>query len=522
MTERSLLLGVDAGTTVVKTVAFETDGTEVAVAKRLLPVVSPAPGWSEVDMLAAWRATAETISDVASQIDAELVAAIGISGTCAGVWPIDDNGLPTRNAILWNDGRAAGVIEEWKLEGIFRRMFEVSGCTAVPGYTLPSLRWLADNDPESLERAKWLLFHKDWLRYQLSADIHVDPTDVSYTPGDIRERGYSLELFELCGLNDYLDRLPPLASSQEVVGHLTPNAAAELDLPVETPVVTGADDVITGTIGAGAIHPGQAVSILSTSFTNSLVIGKPSFVPIESGAEASMPNGYWLRSLINTSGTMNIDWMIDNLGMPEEQQAEEAGVDVFDLIEDVVSGAPIGARGIIYLPYLNTAGINSPFSAPNARAMFFGISVEHSREDLMRAVYEGTALAMRDCYEAFGEPAEEVFLVGGGSRSSFWSQLLADAIERKITITEGTEIGARGVAMLAGIGVGIFDSLEEAVSRMVRVKETYEPHEENSRAFRAIYQLYRHLYMQARESWNLRADLVEQIGERQAENTDDR
>jgi sugar (pentulose or hexulose) kinase len=184
---------------------------------------------------------------------------------------------------------------------------------------------------------------------------------------------------------------------------------------------------------------------------------------------------------------------------------------VYALIEDIVADIPIGARGVIYLPYLNTAGINSPFSAPNARASFFGFSIQHTRKDLMRAVYDGTALAMRDCYEAFSEPAEEIFLVGGGSRSTFWSQLLSDAIERKITITEGTEVGARGVAMLAGIGVGLFDTLDEAVSKMVRVKETFEPNKANSQAYKTTYNLYRHLYLQARDSWDMRSDLLERL-----------
>lgn len=511
MKEPRLLLGIDAGTTVVKSVAFDLNGKEVASSKRSLPICHPSSSRSEVDMEEAWAATAETIVDVTSRVGSKAITAIGISGTCAGIWPIDKQGTPTRNAILWNDGRAEKIIEAWKDEGIYRRMFEVSGCAAVPGYTLPSLRWLAEHEPEVLDRTHWLLFHKDWLRFRISGDIHVDPTDVSYSPGDIVSREYSRELFKLCGIDAYWDRLPPIAQSQDVIGHVTPEAAVALNLIEGIPLVTGADDVIAGAIGAGAIRPGQAVSILSTSFINSLVVERPTFTPEESGAEACMPNGYWLRSLINTSGTMNIDWLIQNLALSESLQAKKSGQDIFDLVEKVVSKVPAGARGIIYLPYLNTAGINSPFSAPNARAVFFGFSIEHSREDLMRAVYEGTALAMRDCYESFSEPAEEIFLVGGGSRSSFWSQLLSDAIERKIMITEGTEVGARGVAMLAGIGAGIYSSLDEAVSKMVRIKEVYEPQEESSRVFREMYVLYRQLYLHSRDSWDLRSEILQTL-----------
>jgi sugar (pentulose or hexulose) kinase len=505
------ILGVDSGTSVVKSVIFDLTGTEIAVARRPMPVVNPRPGESEIDMVAAWTATAETITEVVKAVGSEAIAAVGISGTACGFWPIDEQGRPVRQAILWNDGRAADIISEWQTSGLYSRIFAISGNAPFPGYPLSLLRWLDTHEPDTLQRTRWLLFHKDWLRYNLTGDIHVEQADVSYMPGDIRSRGYSETLLELCGLAAYRDRLPPVVHSHDVVGQVTEAAAARVGLRVGTPVVAGAVDVVASALGAGVHQPGQACSILGTSFLNSLAMAQPSFEPPESGAQACLPNDVWLRSLVNTSGTLNIDWLIDNLALPEQKLTESSGRSVFDHIEETISQVPPGAHGLVFHPYLNTSGIVSPFAEPTARAQFFGLSMEHSRADLMRAIYEGVALSMRDCYDSIGQPVEEVILVGGGAQSKLWAQMFADATERRILVTDGTELGARGVAILAGVGAGLYDSLSAAIEATIRIAKTYTPQPGPARAYRAMYELYRHLYLNAREGWQLRRRVLETL-----------
>jgi sugar (pentulose or hexulose) kinase len=276
-------------------------------------------------------------------------------------------------------------------------------------------------------------------------------------------------------------------------------------------VVAGAVDVVASALGGGVYQPGQACSILGTSFLNSLVVAEPSFQPPESGVQAVLPGGTRLRSLVNTSGTLNLDWLVDNLALEERAAAQSSGRNVFDLIEETVRQVPPGARGIVYLPYLNSAGIISPFAEPTARAQFFGISIEHTRADLMRAIYEGTALAMRDCYDAIGQPVEEVTLVGGGARSAFWSQMFADVTGRRILVTTGSEIGARGAAILAGVGTGYYPSLNEAVRQAVHIAQRYQPQPAYAKAYGAVYEIYRQLYLSARDIWRLRRRVLTEL-----------
>nr|MCU0515080.1 FGGY-family carbohydrate kinase [Anaerolineae bacterium] len=287
---------------------------------------------------------------------------------------------------------------------------------------------------------------------------------------------------------------------------------AQTLLPPGTPVVAGAVDVVASLIGGGAYRVGQACTILGTSMLNTFISAAPSLAPRETGVQAALPGGLFARSLVNTSGTMCIDWLLKTLAGEETRQAAEQGRSVYDLVEDTVQSAPPGARGLIFLPYLNNGGIVSPFADASARGQFFGLSVEHTRADLLRAVYEGVALAMRDCYEVSGQPLEEILLVGGGARSAFWAQLFADVTGRRIVIPAGSEFGARGAALLAGVGAGVYPSLAAAVQRAVHEGHTFVPRPHLTRVYDALYPLYCQLYRTARESWRLRQSIMAALG----------
>jgi sugar (pentulose or hexulose) kinase len=502
------LLGIDSGTSVVKSVVFDLDGHEIAAARRETPVVSPIPDSSELDMLQVWLLTAETIREVLAAAPDYTIEAVGLCGTACGFWGIDADGQPIRRAILWNDGRAGDVLGEWVASGFSRRVFEISGNAMFPGYPLVALKWLALHEPETLDRTRWLLFHKDWLRYQLTGMAYSDVSDVSYFPGEIYDGQYAPDLLHEAGLSACVDKLPPVAPSAQIIGHVTPDASRATGLPVGTPVAAGAVDVVASLIGGGAHRKGQACSVLGTSLLNTLLTDMPTFAPPDTGVQALMPGRVYARSLVNTSGTLAIDWMREQLAQVEVQHARDEGRSVYDLIEAEVQRSAPGARGLIFLPYLNTTGIITPFVEPAARGMFFGLSVEHTRADLMRAVYEGVAFAMRDCFEVVNNPLDEILLVGGGARSVFWAQLFADVTGRRILVPDGTEFGARGAALLAGVGVGLYDSLGSAVAQGVRIARTYTPQPERVRVYAALYPLYRHLYEHAGSAWRLRADAL--------------
>lgn len=498
------LLGVDAGTSVVKSVIFDLSGHEIAVARRETPLEHPFPNASEADMGTLWRLTAETIREVSSRINTNEIAAIGIAGTACGVWAVDKHLQPLRKAILWNDGRAANVIARWQENGFFKCSFEISGNAAFPGYPLSLLCWLKENEVKILESARHLLFHKDWLRLHLTGEVATDVSDVGYFPGDIRKRNYSGELLKEAGL-ELSDKLSSPHESSDVVGRVTRQAAGQTRLKENTPVVAGAVDVVASLIGGGVIRAGQAGSVLGTSFLNSLVLDAPSFTPADTGVQTCMPDGLWERSLVNTTGTSAIEWMLETMAR------DITGENHYETLAEVAQSSPVGSSGLVFLPYLSSAGIISPFANAQARGLFFGLSTEHTRADLVHAVYEGLAFAMHDCYSVMEQKIESVVVVGGGARSNFLMQLFADVTGKTILVTNGTEFGAKGAALLAGVGAGVFENLEQAVNQCVHVERSYEPNLKNSEKYREIYMLYKHLYTNAFESWQLRHEILSKL-----------
>ncbi|MCK4784107.1 MAG: carbohydrate kinase [Desulfobacteraceae bacterium] len=509
----SYLLGIDVGTTVSKSVVFDLEGHEVAVARCPTALQHPIPSSSEADMQDVWSAVQSTVRELLFErgIRPEAIKAIGVSATVAGVWLLDKNKQPFRNAILWNDGRAASILAAWEAEGIIQEIFNISGNAIFPGMTLPALRWLFENEPDTLATAKYLICAKDWVRYNLTGDISSDESDLSQMPCDIRTRGYSNELFRLCGIQDLFHLFPPVVSSHEVAGGVTAKAEEETGLRQGTPVVTGLTDVQASMIGAGATHVGAACSIVGTSSLNNVVLDQPSFEAPGIGFQFLMPDNLWVRSFTNTSGTMNLDWFMTNFANEERAEAEKLGISVYKVLEEVAASVPLGSGGVIFHPYLNTTGVSAPFRNAAARGQFFGIGVEHERRHLLRAVYEGLALAMRELYQLTSADAPEVIVTGGGAQSSFWCQMFADCTGRRMLIPEGTEFGTKGDAVLAGIGIGIYRDLKDATQRTFRLARIHEPEQKNTEKYAKVYELYRDIYMDMQAHWWHRHQLLKEL-----------
>jgi sugar (pentulose or hexulose) kinase len=500
----------------LKSVVVDPDGREIAVAQCQSATQHPTASASEADMLDVWRAVKKTVREVLFNhgIPAEAIKAIGVSAIVGGVWLLDKKNRPFRNAILWNDGRAASLLARWEAAGIMQEIFNISGNAIFPGMTLPALRWLIENEPDTLKTAKRLLCAKDWIRYRLTGDIHSDETDLSQMPCDIRRRGYSDDLFRLCGVEDFIHLFPKAASSQEILGGVTSKAAQETGLRKDTPVVAGLTDVQASMIGAGATQVMSACSIVGTSSLNNIVLDRPTFEPPGIGFQFLMPENLWVRSFTNTSGTMNLDWFMNNLAGEEKVEAERLGIGIYEHLDLVAASVPLGSGGIIFHPYLNTTGVAAPFRNAAARAQFFGIGVEHERRHLLRAVYEGLALAMRELYMLAPGETPEVIVTGGGARSPFWCQMFADCTGRRMLIPEGTEFGAKGDAILAGIGIGIYRDLKAATQRTFRLARVHEPDPVNTERYAKLYELYRRIYMDMQDHWWSRFNLLKEFSHR--------
>ncbi len=491
------LLGIDAGTSVVKAALFDRTGQTTGVAAQRNTLITPQPGYAELDMNATWQSAANAIRDVVTQnnVSPDSISAIGVTGNMVGAWPVDAHGKSLRNAIVHIDNRTQPWINARQTENpqFMRTIFASSGSAMQPGCTLPLIRWLAEYEPNTIERAQRILTCRGWLVYKLTGEAVIDASEATVLPGDTHKRDYSHAMFDLLEMAEHAQLLPPLYPATQIIGEVIPQAAEATGLRAGTPVVTGAGDVLTTSIGVGAASPGAAYSILGTAGINGLVTDTPLLQPPNVGLTFCQPGGNWVRVMVNVLGTPNLDWCIQQMFTDLVQQHGMTSA-LFENLE--AKATTYESDGVIFLPYLSPTGTFAPFVDPNARGQFYGLTTDHTREQLLRAVYEGVALAIRDCFAAMPAPIDEIGLAGGGANSMFWSQLVADVTGKPIIVPEGTEFGARGAAILAGIGVGWFDTIHDLE---VLVRRRHEP--SHTSTYDARYETYRMLGQALRSVW---------------------
>ncbi len=467
------VIGIDKGTSYVKAVIFDDTGHALGSASARVDVLQPRPGWHEEDAERSWDLTAGVIRDAvtAARIDPASVRGIGIAGHMGGLWLVDADGRPVRNAICWPDERAQALQMALEQDGVLERAFAISGNGMMPGISVMLMSWIARNEPQALARTRYALCAKDYLRFRLTGEIATDPSDVCFVPGDIDARAFSADLMDACGAGEWWDRLPPILRSEAVAGRLTSQAAGATGLPVGVPVVTGLGDACANSVGTGCVLPGQSVTVLGTSCLNSRVTAGPDREPAGLGFLFAMPFDRYLRILPNTSGTITMDWFLDRFG----GQRKPDGAWDFAAMETLADAIPRGAGGVILLPYVNGSGVLAPFFDAQARGVFFGASSQTGRDHLLRAVYESLCYSTRDCLAAMPGDATTLTLTGGGSRSAFWAQMFSDICNMPVEVTEAAESGALGVALLAGAATGLWGDLDQAIGATHRIAASYAP-----------------------------------------------
>ncbi len=463
-----LVCGLDVGTTMVKAALFDLGRPQdpVAVAETPSPTRMPASGWSETDPRSVTAAAVASLRQVMDGRDPASVGALGISGTACGAWLVDDAGAPVRDAILWNDGRAENIVSGWARSGALERIFALSGNVPYPGYTLPVLAWLRRHEPDVLDRARTVLCCKDWLRLTFTGETASEESDASYVPMDIRARGWSDELLTICGVRDEGRLLPELRGANHVAP-LTDAAADATGLAPGTPVAMGLTDIVSGTLGGGCIRPGRAVSVLGTSAVSTTILERPSFDPPVVGLNAAAPLGRWARTMVNTSGSMTLDWTARLL----------TGGDVSRLVQLASSATGDAAEDVVFVPYLSNAGVVAPFAEPAARGVIAGLRNDHGPADVARAAIEGLALAVADGYAVMPTTVTEITAVGGASRSDLLLEAIADSTGCVVQRLHGDGAGSRAVALLAARAAGLLSSdaeLEAAIESRTIVR-SFEP-----------------------------------------------
>jgi sugar (pentulose or hexulose) kinase len=488
------LLGIDAGTTVIKSTLFDLEGHEVTGAAQESSLLVPRPGWAEADMDVVWHAVVDTVRAALARagVAPAQVLAVGVTGQGDGTWLIDADRRPVRPAILWSDGRTGEFVQASHRAGLSTQLFHITGTALNTCNQAAHLRWLQEHEPATLARTAAAFRAKDWIFLQMTGVVSTDETDASHTFFSVERRGYDPRILELMGVAGWGRTLPPARPSAQNVAPLLPEVAARLGLPAGTPVAAGPFDVAASALGAGVVAPGDACSVLGTAGVHEVVVSAPVLAPENMGYNmCHAPAGMSFRLLPTMTCTQNLQWFVREFYASELAAAEQEGANVWDRLERIAESVPLGAEEVLYHPYLDPAGERAPFISPHARAQFTGISAHHRRETLLRAVYEGVVLSVVDCYRMMDVPVAELRLAGGGARSPLWGQMLADALGCPVVVADGTEYGAKGAVINAGVAIGLYGSYAEAVARTVRPARRYAPDPAKLQPYAQLLEAYR-------------------------------
>jgi xylulokinase len=505
------LLGIDIGTSGTKTVLFDKEGNTIASALGEYPMYQPKVGWAEQNPEDWWNATATTIKEVIikSGVKAEDIKGIGLSGQMHGLVMLDADNKVLRPSIIWCDQRTSKECDQiTELVGK-ERLIEITANPALTGFTASKILWVRNNEPQVYEKVKKILLPKDYVRFMLTGAFATEVSDASGMQLlDIANRNWSDEVLEKLSIDKSL--LADVYESQEVTGHVTEEVAKLTGLAVGTPVVGGAGDQAAGAIGNGIVKPGVVSSTIGTSgvvfaYTDKVTIDPKGRVHTFCHA---VPNTWHVMGVTQGAG-LSLKWFRDNFCNSEKETAELMEVDPYELMNVQASKVTPGCDGLIYLPYL--MGERTPHLDPLAKGVFFGLSARHGKRDMLRAVMEGVAYSLKDCMEIIkdmGIDVTEVRASGGGGKSKLWRGIQADLFNADVVTINSSEGGALGVALLAGVGAGVYSSVQEACETVIKVVSKQEAAAENVDIYEKYYTVYKNLYPALKEQYKAVADII--------------
>ncbi len=496
------LLGIDNGSTVSKAALFDLHGQEIAVASCQADTAYPHPGWTERDMELLWQSTACAIREVLAKSGArpEEVAGVGSAGHGNGVYLLDQQRQPLRPGIQSMDTRAADVIASWNERQLHAQVFPFTIQSFWPAQPNALLVWLKKNEPRNYERIGAVLMVKDYIKFRLTGEVSGDYTDMSAANlMDVRNQRYSRELMALYDLSEVYAALPPLKHCSQVAGHVTTAAAEETGLARGTPVVGGLFDVDASAIGCGAVNVNQACVVMGSWSINAVITREPIVDPNLFMTTLFAEPGLFLTVEGSATSATNLEWFVKQCCGDERAEAKRRGLSVYEVCNEEVASLAPGSTNIIFHPFLYGSNVQ-----PTARAGFYGVAGWHTRAHLLRALYEGVVfghLSHVEKLRAAGAQIDTVRLAGGGARSPVWSQMFADTIQAPIEVSDGNELGARGAALSAGIGAGVYRDYAEAVREAVRVIRVHEPNPAHTPLYLERYAAYQQLVQVMQAPW---------------------
>lgn len=505
-----LLLGIDLGTSGVKTVLFDLSGTPLASHTSEYPLYQPQNGWAEQAPHDWWRAVQETIQVVLAKsgVHPGDIRGVGLSGQMHGLVMLDAQGHVLRNAILWCDGRTQAECDLITKAVGRERLLAVAANPALPGFTAGKILWVREHEPELYEKCRHILLPKDYIRYKLTGEFATEVSDASgMNLLDVPNRCWSGEILSALDIDPGL--LGRMYESCEITGAVTASAAEATGLPPGTIVVGGAGDNAAAAVGTGVVQTGRAFTTLGTS---GVIFAHTDNVTIDPEGRVhtfcSAVPGAWTVMSCTLAAGLSLQWFRNQLCSAERETAAAIGTDPYELMTAGAQRSSIGANRLLYLPYL--MGERSPLLDSDARGAFAGLSAIHTKGDLVRAVMEGVAYSQRQCLDVFREMGVDVTdmaVCGGGGRSPFWRQMLSDVYGCPVKTIASAEGPALGAAILAGVGAGIYDTVDQGCAAAVRAGAALSPNLERSKAYESYYQLYLGLYPALRGTFHALADL---------------
>ncbi len=482
-----VLLGIDVGTSGVKALMIDTHGRVLASATESYPLLTPKPLWAEQNPEDWWRATCEAIRSLFDQsgISPAEVKGVGLSGQMHGSVFLDADSRVIRPALLWCDQRTAEECA-WITERVGeQRILETTLNPVLTGFQAGKIIWLRRHEPENYARVRHVLLPKDFIRFMLTGEFATEVSDASGTAlFEVPKRNWAYEMLDLLELPR--EWFPRVYESPEITGRITHSASQATGLIEGTPVVGGAGDQAAGAVGTGVVRAGVASVAVGTSGVVFAHLDQPRVDPqyrTHTFCHA-VPGAWHVMGVMLMAGGA-LQWYRETFApnLPYDTLIEQA------------DSVPPGAEELLFLPYLS--GERTPYPDPQARGAFVGITLVHKQAHFTRAVLEGVAFGLRDSLEilkAMGVALEQLRITGGGAKSPLWRQIIAEVFGQSVHTLQAEEGPAFGVALLAGVGTGIWESVPCACEAVVRLAEETIPHSERIRAYEQVYTRYRQLY----------------------------
>ena len=504
-----VVLGIDYGTGGCKVTAIGEDGSFVGEASTEFATYHEHPGWSEQEPQDWWSALAEALKKLAAKgVDLKSVAACALDGSTHNAVLLDAEYKPVRRTIMWTDQRSTAECDALKA-GWGEKIFSICYQMPAPTWTLPQMMWLKANEPDALAKTEHVLFVKDYVRYLLTGEAATDRIEAQGTlmwamPGTNETTGtigaWDAELVALSGLK--MSAMPKIIEPTDVAGHVTRKAAEFTGLPEGLPVVCGSSDSAVEDYGAGAVEPGDLIIKLATAGNVNSMTAAAHPHPKTLTYSHIVP-GMWYSVSATNAAALCMRWFRDAFYLESDRVGLGSGsvgstlIDpkrLYALIDEEAAKSPIGANGVFFHPYLQ--GERCPYWDANLRASFTGVSISTTRGDFARALMEGVAFSLRDCYRTLEEmrlPVKRIFLIGGGARSKLWSEIVANVFNCTVAVPEPGD-ASFGACLLAGAGIGLFSDVKDAVVKCLKIGRKVEPDPSTAAQYDHLFTCYRRIH----------------------------